>query len=209
VLYGPIVVMRNGPSGQPKNQLGLTGGSLAPPRPEGHWLRASGQARKLALSHYMSLSPAFALLCFFAASRFARGVEYTWIRSASTYALVLSLPCAFAGVALRQLIRCGVCGLHLPTSAEARIAGSRKWVWLASLGQCPGCGDDGSASPQSKAQWRQSGRRVEEAYWNSNRVLLAIAVVVLGWFAANYLMEFTASRAFPKPARSVPGAVPK
>ena len=124
-------------------------------------------------------------------------------------ALFFSVPGAGIGVVLHQLIRCQVCGLHLPSSVEARVAGLRRWDWVRSLGVCPGCGDDGTASEESRSSWRSKGRPPEKAYWSASRILIAILTVVVGIFASTYLMDFTASRAFPKPKSSVTGAFPK
>jgi len=155
------------------------------------------------------MTPTILLLCLIVSSRFTRAEEYRWVGSAISSALLLSVPAAAVGVILRQFIRCRVCGLHLPSSVEARVAGSRKWRWVASLGECPGCGDDGTASPESRTEWQQSGRRPEEPYWSTSRILLAVGLVVAGLVAAVYLMDFTASRTFPKPKPSLSGVAPK
>jgi hypothetical protein len=200
--------MTTEPQGTPV-VLGST--PLLPPKPlrAGQWLKKSGHRWKLLVGSFLYMAPTVLLLGFIFSSRFTRAEEHRWIRSALSNALLLSVPAAAVGVALRQLIRCRVCGLHLPSSVEARVAGASKWMWVASLGECPGCGDDGTASAESRARWKQSGRVPEEPYWSSSRILLALGIVVFGMVAATYLMDFTASRAFPKPKPSVSAVSPK
>ena len=198
-------------SDKPQGMAGLASSPLLPPKalPAGYWLRKSGQRWKLVVGNILFMMPAVFLLVLLATSRFTRAGEYRWVASAISSALLLSLPAAAVGVGLRQLIRCRVCRLHLPSSVGARVAGGGWWAWVGSLGECPGCGDDGTASPESRAQWQQSGRIPEEPYWSTSRILLAVGLVVGGLVAAEYLMDFTASRTFPKPKPSVSGAAPK
>ena len=200
--------MTDHPEGTPTP---MRGAPLLPPRPEiaGQWLEKSGHRWKLLVGDCLFFSPTFCLLSFIAASRFARGEEHAWIRDLSINALLFSLPCAAVGVALHQLIRCRVCGLHLPSSVGARVAGAGRWAWVKSLGVCPGCGDDGSASEESRSRWQRNGRRPEEPYWSTARILVAILSVIIGLVGATYLMDFTASRAFPKPKPPASGALPK
>ena len=200
--------MTSAPQGTPVVPRNTT---LLPPKPviAGQWLRRSGHRWKLLVGNFLFMTPTILLLCLIVSSRFTRAEEYRWVGSAISFALLLSVPAAAVGVMLRQFIRCHVCGLHLPSSVEARVAGGRKWIWVASLGECPGCGDDGTASAESRAKWKQSGRRPEEPYWTASRILLAVGLVVAGLVAAVYLMDFTASRAFPKPKASLFGAAPK
>ena len=194
-----------------QEQAATAHNGLHPPRPgiAGQWLRKSGHRWKLLAGDVLFAGPLLCFLVFLAASRFARGDEYTWIRDAILTTLFFSLPGAGVGVVLHQLIRCHLCGLHLPSSVEARVAGLGRWAWVRSLGVCPGCGDDGSASEESRSRWRSKGRRPEEPYWSASRILLAILTVVFGLIAATYLMDFTASRAFPKPTSSMIEGAPK
>jgi hypothetical protein len=85
-----------------------------------------------------------------------------------------------AGVALPMLVRCHVCGLHLESSLAARkLSRSHCLSWMRSLNACPVCGDDGSATVESRERWRRSGLSPEVPYWSGRRIVLAILVTVL------------------------------
>ena len=169
-------------SDDPKHSPSVSG--LKPPRTEtGGWLRRSGYEWKLRVATYLTFAPTVAFLFFMASIRFDPGPTRGPLRSAAPGILLLSLLLAFVGFVVRARIRCNVCGLNLPSSTEARAAGSRRWRWIASLETCPICGDDGSATPESHTRWQESGRPKEEPYWSLGRVLIvivAIAVMLIG-----------------------------
>ena len=200
-------------TGAPEVRAGGSRSGLLPadqaPRPTGRWLKNSGHGWKVVAANLMFAAPTVALLCTLAAHRFARGDEYLWIRSASGTAVFISFALFLAAGVLRGMVRCRVCGLHLSSSVEARLLGARKWAWIAGLDECPVCRDDGTAMPESRSRWEQSGGHAEEPYWSWNRVILAVVILALGWVAATFLMDFTSSRAFPKHTVSSIGASPK
>jgi len=85
-----------------------------------------------------------------------------------------------ASVALPMLVRCQVCGLHLESSLPARrLSRSHRLSWVRSLDACPVCGDDGSATVESRERWRRSGLSPEAPYWSGRRIMLAILLTVL------------------------------
>jgi hypothetical protein len=127
----------------------------------------------------MTFAPMLAFVFFMASGRSNAGAQPGQLQTAATVALVFSLPIALAGFAVRARIRCHVCGLNIPSCVEARVAGSRRWEWVAALEVCPSCEDDGTASPESQARWRESGRQAEDPYWNLSRVAIVIAAIAI------------------------------
>ena len=171
------------PDASPTSEVGLR-----PPRTErGGWLRRSGYVKPLRVATVMTFGPMLAFLFFMVSSRFDGGAQRGPVQSAATVILMLSLPVAAIGYIVRARVHCKVCGLNMPSCVEARVAGSRRWEWLASLEACPICGDDGSASPEGHARWRDGGRRKEEPYWNLTRVTMAIAAIVAVFAGLSFL----------------------
>jgi hypothetical protein len=163
-----------------------------PPRPARAWLKRSGHDWKVRLANYAGLAPVAVLLVWFMSARAIDGRhEPRWMSSLFTFAMLGTLACAFVAGALRALVRCRVCGLRLASCSQARTIGSRKWLWVATLDACPVCGDDGSASPESRTRWRDSGLPAEAPYWSWKRIAIAIllAVIIAGagvWYGASY-----------------------
>jgi len=153
---------------------------LRPPRTEkGGWLRRGRYVRTLRVATYMTFGPMLAFLFFIVSARLDGGATRGPFQSAATIILMLSVPVAVIGYLVRARVHCKVCGLNMPSCVEARVAGSRRWEWLANLEMCPVCGDDGSASPEGHARWRAEGGRKEAPYWNSARVAVALAAIVV------------------------------
>ena len=50
---------------------------------------------------------------------------------------------------------------------------------MQSLEMCPVCGDDGTASPASRAAWAASGQRGEPPYWSGRRMLIALGLIIV------------------------------
>ena len=136
-------------------------------------MKRSGYVRMLRVATFMTFAPMLAFLFFMISARFDQ------LQSAATVLLMLSLLVAVVGYAVRARLHCHVCGLNMPSCVEARVAGSRRWQWIATLEVCPVCGDDGSASPESHERWREGGRRIEEPYWSFARVALVIVAIVI------------------------------
>lgn len=158
----------------------LSGTGLRPPRTErGGWLRRSGYVRTLRVATVMTFGPMLAFLFFMISARLDGATDRGPMQSAATVVLMFSVPVAVGGYFVRARVHCKVCGLNLPSCVEARVAGSRRWEWIANLEGCPICGDDGSASAESHARWRDEGRPPEEPYWNPTRVAVAIAAIVM------------------------------
>ena len=103
-------------------------------------------------------------------------------RPGSTFFLMLLLGNVFLfiGVLLRALIRCPLCGVRLQGSSTFQaIPRLQRLDWMRSLDSCPLCLDDGSATPESRRRWLQSGRMPEGPYWSVGRLTLAVLAIFL------------------------------
>ena len=130
------------------------------------WLVRSGQRWKIRVGGSCTWV-GLALLCSFFAFRWH-------------IAFLASLPLLIGGVVLPTLIRCRICGLQLLTSGAAlRLPQAEREMWLSELSECPVCGDDGSATRDTRIMWSSAGHRGEPPYWSGKRVVAALLLTVL------------------------------
>ena len=89
---------------------------------------------------------------------------------------------------LPVLVRCRVCGLRTFTSGDAlRLNPGERVVWIWSLDVCPSCGDDGTATSESRARRVASGETAERPYWSRARILIAV-LLALAFMAGGVLV---------------------
>jgi hypothetical protein len=155
------------------------------------WLSRRGLRQRMRVANVLSFAPALALVLWFGVESASRGQEHRQWDTFLTFVVLSSIPLGAVASLLRTFVRCRVCGLRLTSCTEARAAGSRKWQWLESLDSCPVCGDDGSASAESRERWRQSGLSPEPPYWNASRTTVALLVMlaIAGggiWYGVSY-----------------------
>jgi hypothetical protein len=138
------------------------------------WLDRSGYGRRMAVA---SLGLPLGSLLVFVALRAARWTRSGWILF---LLLVAGFGLASANPILLALMRCRVCGLRVPGSSFARaVPRSEREAWLSRLEACPCCGDNGTATLDSRARWRASGLIAERPYWSPLRVFVAILGTLL------------------------------
>jgi len=135
------------------------------------WLEQSGQAWKLRVAvgaAYFGFLMLAVALVLVGRSNFGVGA-------------LLLVPMAGAlNAFLPMLVRCRVCGLQIETSSWARrLTRDARLTWIEGLESCPGCGDDGSATVESRARWVRSGVALEDPYWSRWRVVWAALVTLL------------------------------
>lgn len=136
--------------------------------PRDTWLERSGQrwiGRTATASGALSI---LTFLCVFVAPR-------GWIALPALLTPLLSS----AALLLPMLVHCRICDWRLETSSAARSQKATRWPWMQSLAACPVCGDDGTASAESRAAWLASGRTNEPAYWSVKRLLIGLAFVLI------------------------------
>jgi hypothetical protein len=140
------------------------------------WLRRSGQTWKTLWALRCGAVGMALVVGFFIATAVAKQTLPDWI----VLFPLASLPLLAAHSVLPMLARCGVCDLHLESSAAARqLPRSQRREWLEGIQACPVCGDDGSATAASQAEWQAKGAGSEPAYWSSRRILLALLVTII------------------------------
>jgi len=143
------------------------------------WLIRSKQNSMLRAADYLlplgglAIISSFVLFAIIDQGRLPRGVDHL-----AVWCQLLGLAAVLIGLLLRSFVRCRVCGLRVASCAQARGLRACKWAWVASLEECPVCGDDGTASRSSRDRWLASGGVGEPPYWSWRRVTLAVLVVV-------------------------------
>ena len=135
----------------------------------GTWVGRSGQKWKTVVSPFAGLVGV--LLIFLGFTIGGKGSAPLCLFGFALLGLDLVVP---------MLVRCRVCGQRLESTAAAREMTSVTRVsWIRALAACPVCGDDGFATGERVARWKESGATREESYWSRGRILLAILVALL------------------------------
>jgi hypothetical protein len=153
----------------------------------GSWLQRSGQAWKPRVAVWAAIGSFACLLIPLGLSQIV-GKRSHWL----PLLMLLGLPMGIVNLVLPMLVRCRVCGLQLETSSLARsLSRDHRLAWVESLEVCPVCGDDGSASIESRSRWRNSGSNAETPYWSRARILFGVfaAVLLVGggvWLGGRY-----------------------
>lgn len=154
------------------------------------WAARSGQLWMLKVERAVRLSGLilFGSLCVVGVSLRRIGVDRlpSWMIALFFLLGVASL----IGMILPLFVRCRVCRLQLVTSYPARQS-RVPLLWVRHTHACPACGDDGSAKPEARSRWLQSGGEREAPYWSLRRIALALflALLLAGggiWYGASY-----------------------
>jgi hypothetical protein len=152
------------------------------------WLTRAGYARRVRASRWASRVGVLLIL-----------VGVLLAREVGPSLLIAGVGFLWLGRLLRAFSRCQVCGLRLHTSAAAlSLPQSRRLAWLAALDSCPVCGDDGRATTDSRARWRDSGSIAEPAYWSIRRVLIAILMTLICVGGGIMVAHYTNARTFSR-----------
>jgi len=139
----------------------------------GTWLERSGQSWKL--TTYPTLRVGAAIL-------FIYGMHGP--KALNVLSMLFSFGLALLSFLLPRLVWCQVCRLHMESSSMARaLPDHDRSRWLAGLDRCPACGDDGTATAESRAAWAALGMTPEPAYWSLTR-LLWVVVFTMAMMAA-------------------------
>ncbi len=155
------------------------------------WLRRTGYARRIRFGTWMMFGGTTLMVAGFL------------MRALGVVPALVGFAVGNIGVLLRSGIRCRVCGLNLHTSRTAvQLPRVDRIPWMATLEECPVCGNDGSASQDSRAEWLESGAVAESPYWSRRRVALAIALV-LGFLGGGMLVAEWRKRNWAKHMREV------
>jgi hypothetical protein len=150
----------------------------------GLWLEHSGHSWKVLAARLAIPATALAYLGFSTLLRSPGGrARQPDIETFTMLLVPVFFGLGLAPLILLGLVRCRVCGLRMMGSSIARgMSRVARRRWIAALEACPVCGDDGRATPESRARWLVSGIPAEPPYWSGRRIALAILVasVVLG-----------------------------
>ena len=135
-----------------------------PPAAALGWLRRGGYARRFRVGGWAAVVGVLALIAGFL--RLPQWGPLPFLVGWFVGAL---------GSALTYSVRCPVCRTNVNRSRAAlTISSIRRRQWLAQLEACPVCGDDGSATPESRQEWLAAGAPREPGYWSRRRVGLAL-----------------------------------
>jgi hypothetical protein len=150
----------------------------------GLWLEHSGHSWKVLAARLAIPAAGLAYLGFSTLLRSPGGrARQPDVETLSLLLVLLFFGLGLAPLTLLGLVRCRVCRLRMMGSSLARgLSRVARRRWIATLEACPVCGDDGRATPESRARWLASGIPAEPPYWSGKRIALAILVasIVLG-----------------------------